>query len=87
MKQEDFRELLKAEGYTKTLSITRQANEGLDTHSHPFEAKALVTQGSLSITVTKEQTYNVGDTFHLLANVPHTERYGPNGVTYLVGRK
>ena len=25
--------------------------------------------------------------FHLLANEPHSERYGPEGVKYLVGRK
>jgi hypothetical protein len=29
----------------------------------------------------------VGDVFHLPANVRHAERYGPNGVQYLVGRK
>ena len=34
-----------------------------------------------------EQTYQAGQVFHLLAGEPHAERYGPEGVAYLVGRK
>ncbi|MFM2400154.1 MAG: hypothetical protein RL341_2311 [Pseudomonadota bacterium] len=33
------------------------------------------------------RTYAVGDVFHLQAHTPHAEFYGPQGVTYLVGRK
>jgi quercetin dioxygenase-like cupin family protein len=33
------------------------------------------------------RAYRVGDVFNLPANKPHAERFGPNGVTYLVGRK
>jgi hypothetical protein len=31
--------------------------------------------------------YRAGDVFHLGANVAHAEWYGPQGVSYLVGRK
>jgi quercetin dioxygenase-like cupin family protein len=48
----------------------------------------LILEGELHIRVDDtEQAYKVGDVFHLPANKPHAERYGPNGVTYLVGRK
>ena len=53
-----------------------------------IEAKALVLVGALWITCGgPEKQYAVGDVFHLQANQPHAERYGPSGVTYLVGRK
>jgi quercetin dioxygenase-like cupin family protein len=57
-------------------------------HTHPFEAKALIVQGELSIAVNDvSRAYKLGDVFHLAPNTPHTEQYGPAGVTYLVGRK
>jgi hypothetical protein len=31
--------------------------------------------------------YRAGDVFHLLAETPHTEWYGAEGVRYLVGRR
>ena len=55
---------------------------------HPFEAKALVIEGELSIrTAHEERVYRAGEVFHLLADVPHSEVFGPGGVKYLVGRK
>ena len=35
----------------------------------------------------KETHCRPGDTFHLNANIMHTETYGPNGVKYIAGRK
>lgn len=88
MKQDDFKALLAAEGFEQAVTVERQANGRLDTHAHPFEARALILEGELSIcTDDGERTYRSGDEFHLQANVPHTERYGPAGVKYLVGRK
>jgi hypothetical protein len=31
--------------------------------------------------------YRPGEVFHLAQAEPHSERYGPTGVSYLVGRK
>lgn len=39
------------------------------------------------VTATSERVYRQGEVFHLLANEPHSEFYGPMGVSYLVGRK
>ena len=88
MDRETFTENLTKEGFAETVVVTREANISMDVHEHPFEAKALILDGELHIRVGEtEQAYKVGDVFHLPANKPHSERYGPNGVTYLVGRK
>jgi quercetin dioxygenase-like cupin family protein len=60
----------------------------MDIHAHPFEAKALIIDGDLTIRAGESQrNYRPGDVFHLPTNAPHSESYGPDGVTYLVGRK
>lgn len=88
MTHEDFINNLLANGFNEPISVQREAGGFLDTHVHPFEAKALVLAGELSISTAGEDCrYQAGDIFHLAAELPHAERYGPEGVTYLVGRK
>lgn len=88
MNANEFRVLLASENFDEVVSVSRDANGSLPNHSHPFEAKALITAGELRICVGDvEKTYQIGDQFHLNANIEHFESYGPTGVTYLVGRK
>jgi quercetin dioxygenase-like cupin family protein len=88
MTHDDFIDRLAREGFQEVLTVRREAGGFLDTHAHPFEAKALVLEGELSIrTADAERRYRVGEVFHLPAQMPHAERYGPQGVSYLVGRK
>jgi quercetin dioxygenase-like cupin family protein len=88
MNRLEFEALLAAEGFEQVVTVEREPNGSMDRHSHPFEAKALVEHGQLSIGTTEgERHYRAGDIFHLQADVPHWEAYGPAGVTYLVGRK
>lgn len=83
-----FEENLVSEGYSEIVTVERVAHGFLDTHAHPFEAKALILAGEIALRVdATERRYQVGDVFHLPANQTHTERYGPSGVSYLVGRK
>ena len=75
-------------GFAEVLTRTWPANQFIDTHTHPFEARALVLDGELVITCDgASRTYRVGEVFALGAQRPHTEQYGPYGATYLVGRK
>lgn len=75
-------------GFLETVEVTREADGVMQLHSHPFEAKALILAGELQIWVDEaERRYQAGEVFHLSANQRHSERYGPQGVTYLVGRK
>jgi quercetin dioxygenase-like cupin family protein len=87
MDRETFIRTLADEGFPEPVFVTREHGETAE-HSHPFEAKALVVAGEMHIRVgAEERLYGVGDVFHLGANVPHAERYGPQGVQYLAGRK
>lgn len=88
MHQDDFLTLLAEQGFGTTVIVERKPFDTLDDHAHPFEAKALVLQGELTIsTSTSTQTYRAGDLFHLQRNQPHSEIFGPQGVRYLVGRR
>lgn len=88
MQQAEFEAMLANEQFGEVVTLEREANKSLETHTHPFEAKALILRGELSIgTAGGERLYGVGDIFHLAAHTPHTERYGPEGVKYVVGRK
>ncbi len=88
MTEQQFRDQLASEGITTVVVVEREPNGSLDTHSHPFEARALILDGEITIvTDTGTQHCRAGDTFRLAANVPHTENYGPQGVRYLAGRK
>jgi quercetin dioxygenase-like cupin family protein len=87
MDRNTFTESLTKEGFPDAVVVTREAGT-MDVHEHLFEAKALILEGELRIRVgDEERLYQVGDVFHVPANKAHSERYGPNGVTYLVGRK
>ncbi|WP_322045955.1 cupin domain-containing protein [Paraburkholderia sp. J67] len=87
MDRETFIRTLAAEGFPEPVLVTREPGH-LDEHSHPFEAKALIVAGEIAIAVGgEERVYRVGDVFHLPAGVLHVERYGPQGVQYLAGRK
>ena len=75
-------------GFAEVLTRSWPANQFVDTHTHPFEVRALVLDGELVLTCGSEsRSLRVGDVFTLDAQIPHTEQYGPNGATYLVGRK
>ncbi|MGF6773481.1 quercetin dioxygenase-like cupin family protein [Paraburkholderia sp. GAS199] len=88
MNREAFNESLTKEGFPEAVVVTREANVTMDVHEHPFEAKALILEGEILIREgEQERLYKVGDVFHLPAHKPHAEQYGPQGVTYLVGRK
>lgn len=88
MDRTSFEAALAKEGFSEIVVVERAADGFLASHAHPFEAKALILNGELSIQVGDiEQRYQSGQIFHLPPNEPHSERYGPQGVQYLVGRK
>ena len=59
-----------------------------DTHTHPFDADALVTEGEMWLTFGGQTRHLLaGDTFHVPNGTPHSERYGPQGATYWVARR
>ncbi len=88
MDVDQFEQQLRAEGYEQFTTVTRPPHGFLDVHSHPFEAKALILSGEISLRCQQQETlYRPGEVFHLAPAQPHAERYGPAGVSYRVGRK
>jgi quercetin dioxygenase-like cupin family protein len=60
----------------------------LDTHTHEFDAKALVVAGEMWLTVCdRTEHIAAGGTFEIDAGTPHSERYGSEGATYWVARR
>ena len=83
-----FRADALAAGFDEALERHWPANTALDTHSHAFTAEAVVTQGEMWLTCGDDTQYlTPGATFKLAHDVPHSERYGPEGATYWVARR
>lgn len=88
MDTQEFAQSLAQEGFEPAVSVIREAGGMLADHVHPFEAKALILSGEIRILTTGgERVYRAGEIFHLQAGEPHSEYYGPQGVSYLAGRK
>ena len=83
-----FEARMLAEGYEQVLERTWAPLTVLDTHTHPFDAKAVVTAGEMWLEVDGATRHlGPGDGFELAREVPHAERYGPTGATYWVARR
>jgi mannose-6-phosphate isomerase-like protein (cupin superfamily) len=60
----------------------------VETHTHSFDADALVTEGEMWLTFGGETRHlRAGDRFHIPNGTPHSEKYGPRGATYWVARR
>ena len=87
MSPEFFLQQLAEEGFTQVVTVERGAGE-LAEHAHPFAAKALILAGEIRLEIAgRVARYQAGQIFHLPADTPHRESYGPAGVRYPVGRK
>ena len=77
-----------ARGFDEVLERKWAPHAILGTHTHPFDADALVVQGEMWLTVGEVIRHlRPGDKFALDANVVHAERYGSEGATYWVARR
>jgi quercetin dioxygenase-like cupin family protein len=78
----------RAQGFDEVTERHWEPKVVLDTHTHPFAAKAVVMRGEMWLTVGAETRHlRPGDTFELERDVPHAERYGPEGATNWVARR
>lgn len=88
MNKADFEAALRAEAYGEITTVSRPVGYQLGAHQHPFDACALITAGEITLVVSGEpHTYRVGEVFRLPAATEHLESAGPQGVSYLVGRR
>lgn len=85
---EDFRRQSLSEGFDEVLEREWAPLTQLDTHTHPFAVKARVSRGEMWLTVGEHTRHLLaGDAFELDRDVPHAERYGPEGTAYWVARR
>ena len=85
---EIFKSNALAGGYEEAVVRDWAPDTVVETHSHPFDADAVVTQGEMWLTCAGSTRHlKPGDTFSLASGVPHEERYGPQGATYWVARR
>jgi quercetin dioxygenase-like cupin family protein len=85
---ETFRARSLEAGADEVLERRYSPGQIVETHTHPFDAQALVTEGEMWLTFGAETRHlRPGDTFHVPQGTPHSERYGPQGATYWVARR
>lgn len=83
-----FEAAARTAGFDEVLERQWGAGVVLDTHTHAFAVRAVVTQGQMWLTVGSDTRQLLpGDRFELEREVPHAERYGPEGASYLVARR
>ena len=85
---ESFRSRSLQAGADEVLERRYSPGQIVETHTHPFDAQAVVTEGEMWLTFGAETKHLlVGDTFHVPSGTPHSERYGQQGATYWVARR
>jgi len=88
MTNQEFHDELKSNRFAEAVALDRPIGYALGEHQHPFDACALVTAGDITLVVDGVSTrYGAGDVFRLAAGTPHLEAAGPQGVSYLSGRR
>ena len=85
---EAFKRDAQAQGFDEVVERKWAPSTVLETHSHPFSVRALVTDGEMWLVVGDDERHLLpGDEFALERDVPHAERYGPRGATYWAARR
>jgi quercetin dioxygenase-like cupin family protein len=88
MLKEEFFAGLKADDFAQAVTIVQPVGYVMGAHHHDFDARALITAGQITLNVAGvASTYCVGDVFRLAAGTSHHEKAGPEGVTFLSGRR
>ena len=87
MDRQLFESELKRDGYEIATNTTVGAKVNPE-HSHPFDVRAMVLDGALTLTSEgTTTTYRAGETFTMAKGCLHSESYGPEGAVTLFGRK
>ena len=88
MNSEQFVQLLRRDGFPEPVEVQQVPNGQIGVHEHPFEVRALVVEGDITIVIDGlSKNYKAGEMFHLELKQPHAESYGSEGVKYLASRK
>ena len=84
----EFENFARAAGCDELLERHWESNTTVASHSHPFDAHAVLFEGEMWLTCGDNSRHLLpGDTFTLERGQLHSERYGPSGAMYLVARR
>jgi quercetin dioxygenase-like cupin family protein len=87
MNTADFEASLSRDGY-QAVNREYPPNTINEPHSHPWDVRALVTHGEITLTVDgADRLYKPGDVFTMTAGCVHKEVIGSAGVQYIAGRR
>ena len=87
MERTEFEAALQRDGYQVVVN-TMQPGAINPEHAHDFDARLLVVAGEMTILAEGQRnTYKVGDTFSMTNGCRHSEHAGPDGATYVAGRR
>ena len=82
-----FEAELQRDGY-EVVQNTMQPGAINPEHAHDFDARLLVVAGEMTIHAEgRQSTYKVGQTFSMTHGCRHSEHAGPDGATYVAGRR
>jgi quercetin dioxygenase-like cupin family protein len=85
---DEYAASMREQGYEEVVVRDYPPREVVETHRHPFAARALLVSGEMWLTQRGATRHLApGDRFELEADEPHAERYGERGATYWVGRR
>lgn len=77
-----------AQGFDEVLVREWSPGQVVGTHTHPFAIRAQVVSGELWLRCGDDTRHiPAGSAFELAREVPHDERYGPEGATFWVARR
>ena len=83
-----FEAALKADGFGEIETKSVAPNIVNTAHKHAFDVRILVLEGEMTVTADgAPHACHAGDTFAMHAGCEHFESYGPEGSTYMVGRR
>ena len=87
MNRTEFEAALQRDGY-EVVVRKMEPNTTNPEHAHDFDARLMVVAGEMTIVVEDQpNTYKVGDTFSMTNGCRHSEHAGPEGATYVAGRR
>jgi len=85
---EAFEADARAAGFDEALVREWGPDVTIDTHTHPFDVEAVVTQGEMWLSCGGDTRHlKAGDTFKVARGTEHAEKYGPQGATFWVARR
>jgi uncharacterized cupin superfamily protein len=86
MNQVEFEAALKQDGFDDTGVMAKPEMPINDPHAHVFDARALVLDGEITLTIDGVATaYRVGDMYDVPAGTAHQETVPRGGVQYVYG--